>query len=670
MLDDKEYEGLTEEEKALQKVRDFRKRSEDDDTDFRKRMERGDRFRAGGEKQWDPDVLRYNKSKKKFSLSINRILPITNDICGTEIDNRKTIEARPRRDGSHTVANIITALAKHAFEESHAQAEKSHQFEDGITTGAGYLAVDIDKLIDDPQNPELEVGKLVPFDVWRDPSVQVYDWNKEDGAKFVSYDKWELKSKVEAEFPDKKTKLEAASYRRDSESIFKGLLSNLFRRNTKDEYRDSKEGTLASVLERYKYRVTRTLWKEWVEGALLYDLQEPLSPRTLTDPKDITNAKKAIKGLAGEEPRYKLVEKPVEVLHYAKSVGDVLLKHVEDPLQGITMFTVVPFHPYFQNGYAFGVVENLIGSQEEENWAHSMALNLIKKLANTGWIVDRLPAGMKDWFKRHSSEDGVVIDRSKVGNVEKIKPNELTNHLFFAEKAAQNIQEQANVRLEKPEFDKRQMSGKAIELKQWSAQKGNLVMLGNFDWSFQIFSTLIIELIRNRRLNLYSDEEIREIVSKAELVDNDLIQQAAEILSGQGIELPPPPVDIEQYLQMAQIDPTLMQRVSQDVQTELETYQEAQQQYDRIVRQLAEELLFEELRNLQKGRYSIKVDSSPQAPTRRMLNAAMLEEFDARRPGIIPAKRIILASDLPDKDEIAEEVEQREQAMLQQGAQR
>ena len=670
MSDDKEFEGLTEEQKTLNKTKDFRKRSEDDDTDFRKRMEQGDRFRKG--KQWDSDVLRYQKSKKRFALTINRILPITNDICGTEIDNRKTIEARPRRNGTHVVANIITALAKHADEESHGPAERSHQFEDGTTTGAGYLAVDIDKLIDDPENPELIVEKLVPFDVHRDPSVQVYDWNKDDGAKFVSYDKWELKGKVEAEFPKKKDKLESASYRQDNESIFGGILSFLFRRSTKDEYRDSNEGTLASVMEKYKYRVTRTIWKEWVEGALLYDNQEPLQPRTLTDKKDIANARRAIKGLAGEEPRWKLVEKPIEVLHYCKSVGDVFLKHIEDPLKGITMFTVGPYHPYFQNGYAFGVVDNLIGSQEEENWAHSMALNLIKQLANVGWIVDRLPANMKDWFKRHSGEDGIVIDRSKVGHAEKIKPNELSNHLFFAEKAAQNMQETANVRLEKPEFDTKQMSGKAIDLKQRNALKGSNVMFANFDLSFQIFATLVIELIRNPRLNLYSDAEIREIVSKAELVDKDLIEQAAEILRGQGVEMPPPPADIQQYLQMAQIDPAIMQGASQVAQQHLEDYQKTQQQYEQVVRGMAEQMLLDELRNLQKGRYSIKVDSAPMSPTRRMLNAAMLEEFDARRPGIIPGRRIIEASDLPNKDDIAEEVEQREKAMMQAqaGAQR
>ena len=96
----------------------------------------------------------------------------------------------------------------------------------------------------------------------------------------------------------------------------------------------------------------------------------------MLDPEQITAAKKATK----ENPEvFSVEEVDTFVMHHTIRVGDTFLEDRIDELNGVQMFPIVPYWPYEINGYKSGISEDLIGTQQEINWTHSMALNQVKQ---------------------------------------------------------------------------------------------------------------------------------------------------------------------------------------------------------------------------------------------------------------------------------------------------
>jgi len=192
---------MTKEERNAM-MRQFRSDAEEGNKPTFKRMSKCERFKIG--KQWDHDVLERNKAKRKFSLTINRVLPTVLQVDGTEVQNPRDIRVHHTKGGTKTVAKLLTALAKHTMDTSFARRQGSMMFDDGNTTGRGWIGADFD-YSKDPINADIVIEKYDPFNVLPDPNRRHYDLNV--GSKFVIVDKWIDKGKIEAQYPDKKNDL-------------------------------------------------------------------------------------------------------------------------------------------------------------------------------------------------------------------------------------------------------------------------------------------------------------------------------------------------------------------------------------------------------------------------------------------------------------------------------
>jgi hypothetical protein len=642
-------------EELLEKVAEYRRHGEDVSKGLFERMRKGRRFKIGD--QWDEDVKRYYKSKRKHALTINRILPIILQLCGVEIENRKDIKARPVKGGTATAATIISSLVKHAMDQSFADFQKSQMFENGTSCGVGYLYVDKD-YSDDPKNGNLKIKRLNPFRVLAD-RTEDYDLNI--SGKYIMFDEWYDKEKLKLEYPKAAPDLGDVSYSNsDQKSAWGSIIRYFF--PAKTEGYDSVDGEGLNEERMYKFRLTHTFWKQYRKCVYLYRVDEDsLAPKKITDESQMKYARE----LAKNYPQLASVYETTDVLlHHTKTCGDVFLEDIEnpfpnvdDPTQGVTMFPIVPFYPYFVDGYAFGVVENLIGPQEEHNWCRSQTLNIIKKLANTGWIVKKLMGSYGEFLRDHGSEDGIVLEESKGGgSIKKIEETKLPDaHEFVAQRSAQDIAEIANVRIEKPEFDDKNMSGRAIALKMQSSMTGSATMFANYDYSIRIFATLLMEIIRN--CGVYSEDEIRAIMDESDLINADMIQKATEALAQEGIEMPEAPGDVMSVLQQAQVDPSALSSLTGTIQAEMELYERAQQQFQQLAQQKAQEILFAELKSIATGKYGIKVDASDNSPTMRMAHFMELKDLhkilvESNQPGIA-REDLIMASDIKNKEDIA-----------------
>jgi hypothetical protein len=670
-------------EELKNKMLDFRRFAEEGNKATFKRMSKAERFKVG--KQWDRDDLAYNKEHRKHSLTINRCLPVVNQISGSEIQNPRDIKVRNLKGGTATLAGLFTALAKHGLDSNNCQRVKSQMFDEGITTARGWLEGGVD-YSEDPINGDLMTRKHDPFMVLLDPNCTKYDINEEKGgAKYVIVDEWVDKEQLEKQYPEKKLQLESIDYTAGGrKSVWTTLISHLFKTsgvgNVRDDYRDDtmSEETPESSRSKYNYRKSTYWWKEYMKGAYLQKVDDPLDFVVLTEKWEIKQAKDRMKAEPGVA---KLIEKDREgkqltvgVLRKTTMTGDVLLEHNEKPFPGktgsINKIPLFRFSPYFVNGYEFGVVENIIGPQEEVNWARSMVLNLIRLLANAGWKVKSGSKANKDWLAEQGTEDGIVIDQSKFGGkVEKLEQNLLSaGHEYLFQSGTQNINEITNVRLEEPVKDQKQMSGKAIQLKQQSSFTGSAVLFSNYDYTIQLFGEFVIDLIR--RMEIYSEEEIMAVVDEEDVIDPELLRQAQGIVIQQiklmGGQIPEPP---------EQPNPMLFQYAEPHQQgVMVENYRQGVKLYSQFIEQInqaaipmAKEILFDMLNSTGIGRYGVKVSLAPMADTFRIIKS--IEAFELNKTLIesghapLPRRALIESSDIANKEAILEEEPQMQGAM-------
>ena len=102
-------------DEMLVKLSDFHTDGEDgNDTTF-SRMSKCERYAVG--QQWDRKVLDANKARRKFSLTINRIFPIINQLSGHDAKNPKDI----------TIKNLRGGTQKREFPRGNPQIMKSFQ---------------------------------------------------------------------------------------------------------------------------------------------------------------------------------------------------------------------------------------------------------------------------------------------------------------------------------------------------------------------------------------------------------------------------------------------------------------------------------------------------------------------------------------------------------------
>jgi hypothetical protein len=617
------------ENKKIEKVKKMRVDGMNGSDDLFERMIKSDDFRSG--RQWEPVLRQSMEDKGKFALTIPLIKPQIKQVAGTEIKNPRQITVTPTRTGTDTIAKLLTACAKQVFDAERMRFEKSQCFESGIAVGTGVMVATKD-LNEDPKHANIKMERVVEHEVLFDPTCIIYDINhREQGCKYVIWEPWVDKDLINAEYPAKKEELAALGHSTTGEGVVFGVVNTVIdfltgrrRRNEKSFAINTRTDT--DVLSRARFKVSHTWWREPKTCVWWFDNRESeMEARLLMDDKQITRAKKETEA----NPEVFSVEEVIcNVIHHTIRVGDIFLEDRVNEWNTL-MYPVFPFWPYLENGNKGSMTEDMIGTQEEINWLHSQSLNMVKQLANTGYIIGSDPLGENTtWLERHGSEDGVVIDKSKFGDsVEKVKQNEFpTAMTILEERAQENLRKESGVRLEDPTTDKDRVAS-AIALKQQNALTGTASVFRNWDWTTTIQGDFIIQVIRNN--DIFSEDEIREIVDREDLLDKEFMEFARQVVTEQfeqqGIVIDEPEnIDITALQNAA---PETQQTMIELLQKDFRIFNEFQQIINAEALPMAEAMLLDSIRSMRKGKYSTKVGLSPLSETMRMIKSAELFEL-------------------------------------------
>lgn len=605
------------------------------------------------------------KSKGVEPITINRCKPTIRSISGTQRQNKRDIKVHPLREGTESVAKVYTALCKHAVGPQ-GEYVFSEAFKDGLVKTECYLRLGVNKYTS--PGGDIEVSRRSLFNVDVDPASVEYDLNK--SAKFLIDRDWVDKEEIDFKYPDKASEISSGIGLADEDEDPSGVIAFLCDDDQVDGYDElSNDGEVNR--RKYRYLVREIWWKEKVAGLRVLD-QATGKSRVISGEL----LKKHGKRLKGDG-RWITANEAGTILHKTVMVGKVVLEDETNPfgdqVQDIPYFR---FSPDWDDGYAMSAIEDIISLNREENINRTLATRYLGQTVNSGWVTaGGSPKDIKK-LKQMGAVNGIIINKADYGNfVEKIKPNPLSRgHMILSEQSAKDVKDISGVNDEMLGIDNNKVvSGKAIQLRERSGMRTNEPLFDNFDRTLQMFGTMLVRLIT--KLNIYTDDEIRAIISESDLLDLTMLQKAhAELTQSIGGDLPLPATPEElapNPAMMAAVQPEDQQMVLEGIKTGIraaqmyaEQYPALKQNWDEVIKQHATEMLLKQLRDDKVGQYGVVVSLSASAPTVRMQNMVELEMIQDKYK-IIPPDVFIDATELTNKDEIKAGIRTMQQAAAQ-----
>jgi len=652
-------ENLTDQrrDEIMFTVQKYQSLAESGNADLQDRIAINRNFKVGN--QWDPFDEEHNRLKKKFSLTVPIIRPFVMDLVGQVAQSPRDITLVNHHGGMKILADLQTALIKHCLSDEAYRFESVHWFEDGVTTSSGQLGVFLTKTRD-PLRGDLEIRTLRPEDVLWDPTCCQYDPNTPgEGAQYVIWSPWMDRNLVAKLYPELSDRLATPRSRMMAGMAFVSSMVNrglaAFGLSGKDS-----TGTIQTSgwkdFTATKVQLSHCWWLEAREVWYAYDLRtEDALPILLIDSKDRAKIEKAMKEYPGV---YEIKDTVTQVLNHTIYCDGVLLEHQIDELNltvnGMTMFPIVPFYPYFDNGYASTIVDDLIGTQKLINVARSQSLNILNSQANRQWLVKAADPARRAWLKAHGNEDGEVIVQDEFGGaVSRIDavpfPSGMEGMIGIAKDEARFI---TNIRKEAPDIDKKRMSGYALSLLDAQSKQGTSGILLNFDHSTNMLGTLVRAAICGT--DVYTDGEIARVIEEKNLLDPKLLDEARVAVS-QATQIPIPQVPQVNKAELATMPPEEREDLVKTLERTAQTKSAMMAKIDEMAKPMAIKALIGAMRNVQAGRYYASVATSPSSPTARLQRfqdtLEMAKVF--RELGImLPPETILEASDLPGKEKL------------------
>ena len=622
---------------VVAKLNEWFEDGERESHEARVEAEEGFDFYAGD--QWDEADKAALEQAGRPALTINRIFPTVNSLSGTERQNRRAIKAYPRRGGTATVANLKTALMQHAIDESNGAFLLSEMFKEAVIGTQGWIQVNIEP--DDDGSGRIVIEQPPTLEVMADPFAQEMDVNA--SARYIIRVKQVDRGELEAAYPEHADELDKIA------AGGGGIIATL---RTFVSWLTGAWSGGEDVSGKYRLAVRYYWWRQPVRRARWTDAQTGEAPKYVETEAEYANAETAT---AQEPGRFTLGNWRVDkVLYSAVVCGDTLLEGpTKDPMKGVTRFPLVRVIPC-KGTKAFNYVGQLIGPQQEENKRRSQELAHLNSTTHSGYMVPdgALTPAMQTRLDNYGATPGVSIVYNPLkGKPERIEPGQLSQgHAELAAQASQDIKEISGV--SDATLGYGAPSGTPARLVALQQRAGMVVTEPIFDqysYAMILFGQLLDEVIT--AAGVYSEAEILQIVDKEDLVDRTLIEEAAAKV-GQPPQ-PPAPRDPQA---MAILTPEDQARVQAKMMEEKQVFEQQAKQYQQAVEAEVRAEVMRQLRDVKVGRYGIKIDETANSPTVRYGHFLEAMELNKATGGAIPARSLVLLSDLPNKEQLANEL--------------
>lgn len=437
----------------------------------------------GAGEQWSEQDKHLLRQQGRPTYEFNGIMPSVNSAIGYQIHNRLDIAFKPRGgDADLQTATLLSKVTMQVADMCQMRWLETQVFTDGLVQQRGYFDLRID--FDSNMHGDIRLGTLDPMDVIPDPDSKTYDpddWADVVITRWLTLDEIQqlygkaAKTKAEAsgddgpDFGDLDDEEERAKFGgRDQPGLYDAF------------------GTAEDGLKRYRV-IDRQRW--------IYELTRCMVwPDTGDVQVEDTMAEDSIAdALRNGAVRTKRMRKRIQ---WAVSTYSTTLFDKYSPYEH---FTVVPYFAYFRRGKTRGMVDNAIGPQKALNKAVSQFVHILNTSANSGWITDQhsITNMDADELEERGAQTGLHIEvKEGARRPEKIQPNTVPSGIDrLIDRATQALKD-----VTVPEAMRgnqgAEVSGIAIQAKQFASQQQLAVPLDNLAMTRRLLALRILRLIQ------------------------------------------------------------------------------------------------------------------------------------------------------------------------------
>lgn len=442
-------------------------------------------FYLGGGRQWDPDDRQALEEEGRPALEFNQVKHKINTAIGYQIQNRMDIAYRPRGNGAdESVARALTKVAKQVQDNTGLHWLETQVFADGLIQQRGYFDIRIsyrDSLLG-----EICVTDLDPLDVIPDPDAKSYDPDK---WQDVIITRWLTLDEIEENYGEKAR--EAIEVDNQEDEDFGDDEADEERNKFGNEDTGSTEymgsATLSDGSKRVRV-IERQFWqteKAKVVISLAGDIRsvEGMSEEQIAAMTGVVRADRRIRRVRWVISTYNAV------LH--------------DDWSPFNHFTVVPYFPFFRRGKTSGLVDDAIGPQQLLNKTMSQFLHTVNTTANGGWVwwANTIANMSDDEMSSRGAEPGLAVvlkaETPTDKTPKKIQPNQVPTGIDrIIDRAGSMLDEVTGINDAMAGNAGREVSGIAIQARQFAAQQGLAVPLDNLARTRNMMAKRILELVQ------------------------------------------------------------------------------------------------------------------------------------------------------------------------------
>lgn len=433
--------------------------------------------------QWNEEDLAVLADQGRPAYECNEIRGAINSAVGYQIYNRMDITFRPAGSGSdQELADIRSKLAMFIMGQEQFHYKETQVFTDGIVEQRGYYNIKV-KFTDNVQG-DASIEVLDPRDVIPDPDAKGYD--PETWAD-VTISRWLTIDEIEENYgKDKRKEVEASGMNSGSEGDF-GQGESSGPRNTfgnaeliNGGYQDIAGTKRVRVIDRQKYKYAMTKVAIHPTG----DIQ------VIEGSAEDVIADLIAKGCI-------LNKRMTKRVHWSVSTRTVTLF---DDWSPFPWFTVLPFFPYFRRGKTRGMVDIAVGPQQILNKAVSQEVHIVNLSANPGWVIEEgsLTNMETENMEEVGAQSGLILEVKRGSEKPaRIQPGQVPSGIdLLIQRSLETIK---NVTVPDAMRGSKgaEVSGVAIQSKQFASQQQLAVPLDNLAYTRNILATRLDWIIAN-----------------------------------------------------------------------------------------------------------------------------------------------------------------------------
>lgn len=314
-------------------------------------------------KQWDDADMKKMREAGRPAITINRIRPIINLLCGYASQNETEPDFLPRSEEDDRVSRVAKGITKYCLDRANYQRNKGKCFRDKIICGLAnywvHYEFDYAKL-----DGEIRIDRVSPFDVFVDPECSQEDLSD---AQYIGRYSWESPSKLKQVYPDKAVEIDTLSHKFDDTEMETGSFETI-------------NGEALWYSDKYrKVRVVQYWYKEYKTKRIFI---------TQNGVVDEDNPLYVVLMAMGKEP----TSIPDTQIRFATFSDNVLLEEGESPYKH-NKFPLVRDYCYYTGELVdeelepAGVVCDIKDAQRETNKNRSQRMH----------VVNQQTLGVKYW---------------------------------------------------------------------------------------------------------------------------------------------------------------------------------------------------------------------------------------------------------------------------------